>query len=513
LQRDVDTVSSRQPLAAASVTRVQFGTAEAVDQWARYRPTSVAAYVSGTPWTYAELNGLAAATAAKVAAFASDQQRVAVACGSKLPLLAAILGVLRTGRSVVVVNTGLAEDIIRINLRDAAVETLMHDERHRHLGALVSSSATMPTRALTGTSIPPLVRRGPSDEWGVLYSSGTTGIPKGIVRSHESIVTELLGWCLELGLTRHSRFYVGRPIYYGGGLVLALATLLVGGAAILNDHELGGSLEEIWTDYQRTLAVAPVDFAFFIPDQLRSFLRNDIGHRPPSARTILTMGQSITGAEKQQVVEAFGCEIVESWGNTESLGTITDPEDVRLRPDSIGRPFLTDELSVVDDECRPVRAFELGRLAGSESAGFLQYCNRPTETAHAKRESLILSEDIGYVDENGFFYVKGRLQDGVVLPNGSTVFVQQLETELRALPMVQDCCVIASSHAGGEVGLLVALVGASPQPEGVLEDVVRRQLSTSGVASMEIRILGELPRVPSGKVDRLAIQKGFDYAA
>jgi acyl-coenzyme A synthetase/AMP-(fatty) acid ligase len=241
------------------------------------------------------------------------------------------------------------------------------------------------------------------------------------------MVTELIGWSLELGLTRHTRFYIGRPIYYTGGLVLALATLLVAGTVVLNDYQSDDSAEEVWKDYQRALEEVSIDFAFFIPEQLREFLRFAAGQRPRTARTILTMGSPITGPEKEQVIRAFDCELVESWGNSESLGTITDPEDVHVRPDSIGRPFLTDEMCIVDEEFRLLRSNLSGRLAGSENAGFLRYSNRPDETNLAKRNELIISEDIGFQDEDGFFYIKGRAQYCVVLPDGSTVFLEDLE--------------------------------------------------------------------------------------
>ncbi len=447
--------------------------------------------------------------AAEVEVVAGDNQRVAVAFGSSVRLLAAILGVLRTGRSVVLVNTGLPLDAIRINLEDAAVKAMLYDDDQSHLAKMVRSSVAAPKLALPTMLEMPLTKRGPGDEWGVIYSSGTTGVPKGIERDYESIVTELVGWCLELGLTRQSRFYIGRPIYYTGGLVLALATLLVAGSVILNEYQIGDSVEDVWRDYQLTLERYPIDFAFFIPDQLRGFLRVAAGQQPRSARTILTMGGPISGAEKTQVTTAFSCDLVESWGNTESLGTITDPADVHIRPNSIGHPFLTDEMCVVDEECCVVAPGVLGRLAGGMSAGFLRYSNRPKDTALVRRNSLIISEDIGYQDENGFFYIRGRSQDCVVLLDGSTVFLQDLEQELRKLPMIRDCSIVAKPGTNGETRFLVALVLAGSQEDGAWDDAVRQQLR-SRIALERIRILDELPRLPSGKINRPAIEQEFD---
>jgi len=488
---------------------VQFGVAEAVDHWARYRPLSIAASANGTQRTYAELNGYAAAIAAELGA-TTDQPRIAVAFGSKVRLLAAILGVLRAGRSVVLLNTGLPLEVIRVNLKDAAVTALLHDESQSHLAGLVPFALTAPEHSFPLSPLPSLAQRHPSDEWGVLFSSGTTGVPKGIERDHESMVTELVGWCLELGLTRQSRFYIGRPIYYTGGLVLTLATLLVGGAAILNEYR-EDSFDEAWADYQRTLEGTQIDFAFFIPDQLRRFLTAPGTQQARSARIVLTMGAPITGAEKQQVVTAFGCDIVESWGNSESLGTITDPEDVHVRPDSIGRPFVTDEMCVVDDHSQPLPPTVLGRLAGSESAGFVKYCNRPDATDLAKRNSLIISEDVGYADENGFYYVRGRQQDCVVLPDGSTTVLQELEDNVRTLPMVQDCCIVTTTSGSGELSFGVAVVLSTQQVHAGLSDAVRQKLPAN-VPAPQIRVVDTLPRLPSGKVDRLAVNRQFEHA-
>ena len=112
------------------------------------------------------------------------------------------------------------------------------------------------------------------DEWGIIYSSGTTGAPKGIVRSDLSMFTELVGWCLELPITRNSIAFIGRPVYYTGGLVLTAATLLVGGSAIL-PHEWSVTI------YKSFMSTNVVDFAFLIPDQVRELIRN---HCCPNSR-------------------------------------------------------------------------------------------------------------------------------------------------------------------------------------------------------------------------------------
>lgn len=487
---------------------MQFGIAEAVSHWAKYRPSAIAVHADGKRWTYAELNALAGAMAADLARVGPRTRRIAVALGSKIRLLAAILGVLRTGRSVVVLNTRLPAEVIRVNLVDACVKVILYDKSQAHLAKLVNTALVASQRPLAELSTVPLKPRGPGDEWGVIYSSGTTGVPKGVLRDQESIVTELLGWCLELGLTRHTRFYIGRPIYYTGGLVLALATLLVAGTVICNEYQNDDSSEDVWTDYQRTLEKVPVEFAFFVPEQLREFFRIAREKPSKSARAILTMGSPITGAEKQKVVPALGSEIIESWGNSESLGTITDPEDVHVRPDSIGRPFLTDEMCILDEKRRAVGPEVLGRIAGSESAGFLQYCNRVEETKVVKQKKLIISEDLGHQDADGFFYIRGRSQYCVVLADGSTVFLQELEQNLRRLSMIRDCAIVTRPEGNGAARFFVAVVMHAGHRDSACDAAIRQQLG-SRIAVEQIRQFSKLPYLPSGKIDRLAIEQEF----
>jgi len=490
---------------------MQFGASESILHWGKYRPHSQAILHNGRSLSYGQFNEHIDRVGAAVSALNHDGERVALAAKSKLDFFVSLVAVLRCGKSAVLVNTGLTDDALRTNLLDTEVSLLIHDESHKRISTLTTDRIQMNTLHLEDdfglpdkvASLQP-VERVPGDEWGVLFSSGTTGTPKGIERDQNSMVTEFLGWCLELGLTRHTKFYVGRPIYYTGGLVLSMATLIVGGQIIINDFANDNDPDEVWRDYQQTLRRTKIDWAFFVPDQIRAFVKIAKKTKPSAAGSILVMGAPISGDEKVNASEQLGSKVVESWGNTESLGTITDPEDLDTRPDSIGRPFLTDELYVVDDDCNVLDSKQIGRIAGSEEAGFLKYSNRPRETEIAKRERLIVSEDVGYTDSDGYFYVCGRQQECLVI-GGETVFIPSIEQKIREHADVEECCV---SPTGDEmsvqlVAILVTSETSSIDEANLLPSI--NNLLGQNEKLARIVVVESIPRVLSGKPDRVAI--------
>jgi len=218
------------------------------------------------------------------------------------------------------------------------------------------------------------------------------------------------------------------------------------------------------------------------------------------------MGAPISGNEKIKASEVLGSQIIESWGNTESLGTITDPEDIKKRPNSIGRPFLTDQLYVVDEKANILSSDKLGRIAGGQEAGFLKYSNRENETKEVLKKEMIISEDIGYMDRDGYLYVKGRVQDSIVL-NGRTLFLTDIEAKLRRKLVNKDFCVIAkaSNQSRVKLYLVLASTGMSNQEKKTLLAALNNILaSTEQIESL--LLVKELPKLPSGKHDKTAIQ-------
>lgn len=500
---------------------MQFGVSESVAHWGKYKSRACAVVHGDEETSYGDLNSRVDKLAREVCARVTTTDRVAVAVKSKYMFLVGLLGVLRAGKSAVILNTGLPDHVLATNLNDADVTAIIYDVPNRKCISLRNGTRTIEgldmeyilgsTQPTTGArlDINCWPTRGPTDEWGVLYSSGTTGIPKGIERDHNSMVTELIGWCLELGLSGKTTFFIGRPVYYTGGLVLALSTLLVGGCVILNDYQNDNDPSEAWADYQRVSEKRALSWTFFVPDQLRCFVKicQSASSPPKGAEKILVMGAPISGQEKLAAKQFLQSGIVESWGNSESLGTITDPDDLETRPDSVGRPFLTDELYVVDDKCHNVGPGQLGRIAGGQEAGFCKYCNRPEATDFAKRNSLIVSEDIGYTDADGYFYVCGRHQDCIVR-DGATILKPSIEAKLRRSAFASECCISAASGDDGPVKLTAVIV---PGEAGRIQEAdLLRELNALLDASERldaIMYIESMPRVPSGKIDRIALER------
>lgn len=494
---------------------MQFGVSETVAHWGKYRPDAPSVYHNGQVTTFRELNGLINIICGQIVKSNLDSERVAVAVKSKFELLITIISVLRSGKSAVVLNIGLPNETIRINIRDANVSCLIHDSAHEKIKELLPALEEGQTinisqifkHSLSNETTSAFHNREPGDEWGVLFSSGTTGPPKGIIRDHNSIVTELLGWCLELGLSRQTTFYIGRPIYYTGGLVLALSTLLVAGQLVLNDLTNDNDYLEVWNDYQSFCKSYQLSWVFLIPDQIRAFIRiaEKMGESLVGAEMILTMGGPISGVEKLTASHILSSGIVESWGNSESLGTITEPEDLVTRPNSIGRPFIADELYIIDDDCKSVGPFQYGRIAGNEEAGFAEYCNRPEATSRAKQSNLIISEDIGYTDEDGYFYVCGREQDCVVV-NGETLFLSGIEARLREHKSIQECSVVANVLNEVSVELVVAVVLTPGSAIGGPELLFQaNNILDHNETLSRLLFIESMPRLPSGKVDKIQL--------
>lgn len=493
-----------------SQDQLRFSVHECVRHWSRYHPKQPAIVEeAGKSLTYLELQHRILDARQILRGYKlSPKSIVAVVTRQPSQFLTWLCAIHSEGLSIAVINPLLAPRTIADMVADNGANLVLSGapSATSEVNVDVHDGSLPAIRVSRFTDSPPLAR-GVSDTWGIIYSSGSTGTPKGIVRTDLSVVTELIGWCLELPITRGSCTYIGRPVYYTGGLVLSLATLMVGGCVIAPETHTA----DTWLEKMKAHEVAT---AFLLPVQVQELLdarQATSGYRP-APRRILTMGAPITSDLKRRVLNELRCDYIESWGNSEGLGTITDPQDVWLRPDSIGRPFMTDEMFILDDDGHKAPIGATGRICGVADSSFKEYMNLDELNEQMIRESVVVSEDLGRVDEDGYFYILGRTSD-LILRSGMPLYAADLEREIRKDPDVAGAAVVGlpCTREGAVPGALVVLGdGVALDELGLLQRLNER--SEAPRRLQRLRIVDRIPTNAAGKVDLVAVKALLDGA-
>jgi len=483
-------------------TRIQLTLSHCIKHWSIYRPNVAALVTDDEVISYLRLQRYIDSCRVSIQELHLPRQStIGILVANKWRFVAAVVAGLSEACTPVLLNLAAPQNVIRSMIADAGCAALITD---CHEGIVAPTTFGLPTldfpenvgRVGCPANISEMLPRYVDDIWGIIYSSGTTGIPKGIVRSDFSMLNEMLGWCLELPIARDSVAMIGRPVYYTGGFVLTASTLFVGGTVVLPNE---WSLES----YRNFNDQYPIDFLFLLPNQVFDLVSHKrvTSESWPHPRRILTMGAPISPDLKRSVCEVIGCQYIESWGNSEGLGTITDANDVTTRPRSIGRPFLTDDLFIIDELGQNAPAGCVGRLAGRADSTLIEYRNRDDLNRSLLQNGTVISEDLGFVDSDGYFYVCGRVTQRI-MRNGIPVFATDIEDIIKESSLVQEVAVfgIPDSHEGEVPIAALVLKARTEMRSGEMIETVNAALSPEQRIS-GILIYDALPRNAAGKID------------
>ncbi len=487
--------------------KIRLGISEAISHWAKYNSSKICVTNETFSLSFQEFNSIINYFSEKEFRSKISTQCVPIMIENKLLLLAAIIGAIRCGKYPAILNSNLKLDEIKFALNDLSSEVLFTEAKFQNeipkgINSFQIDNSTVEKNKTFLTEIiwdSPMLK----STWGILYSSGTTGKPKGIVRSHFSILSELLGWCFELEARRTSHYYIARPVYYTGGLVLSLTALLVGGRVSLYDN----FLPELYFEHIKR---EEADLSFLVPSQINMLVQylkvNNIVD-PPYSKTILSMGAAFPEQLKVNARRYLKSDIIESWGNTEGLGTITNQSDLEHRPSSIGKPFLTDELFIVDDNFQRVKSNTIGRLAGRVDSKFSEYNNRKELNEQLIKDDLIISEDLGMEDENGYFFLYGRVSDVINTANGK-VYPIVIEKIISSFDEIEEVAVIGIPENSFEIAVCII------KPKSISVDLenLRHRINTKlseNEKMQQIKTISEFPKTASGKIKKSELKSLF----
>ena len=364
------------------------------------------------------------------------------------------------------------------------------------------------------SAVDPKVATKPSDIAFQLYSSGTTGRPKGVMLTNDNFFALLPAAREVWGMSENTVNLVAMPLFHIGGGGWATAGQFAGARSIImRDVDPAAMLTLI--EKQR------ITHGFVVPALLQfALIMPNIGTTDFSSLELIAYGASpISEAVLEGSIKAFKCPFMQVYGLTETTGVVTvlGPEDHDLssankgRLRSCGKPFTGIELRIVDsDTTKDVPVGDVGEIWIRSRQVMKGYWNMPEETAKSiVKGGWFRSGDAGYFDKDGYVYIFDRVKD-MIVSGGENVYPAEVENALMAHPAIADVAVIGvPDEKWGEVPM--ALVVRKPDTTVTEQEIISfaRERLAGFKTPKTVGWIDALPRNPSGKILKKILREPY----
>jgi fatty-acyl-CoA synthase len=494
--------------------------ADIIGERCRLSPDRIAVVEVGTGerLTYREMNHRAAATARAwlYGLGLKYGDRIGILSGNRLEFLDAFFAAAKSGVVLVPLGTRLTAAELAVIASDCKLSALIYGAEHagtvRELTALADVGRvvaldpdaagddlvweTLLSSIGEGEYVPPVCK--PDDPYCLLYTSGTTGTPKGVITPHRMVAWNAYNTVACWQLSEDDVSSIFTPLYHAGGLGAFLTPILLAGGTIVLHRDFDAA--EVWRviEEERCTVVLGVPTIWKMLADAPEFETAELGH----VRWFISGGAPMP----RHLVEVFrerGVVMRQGYGLTEvgvNCFAMSD-EEAWAKAGSIGRPLMFTEARVIDEGGQELPPGEVGELCFRGPHVSTGYWNNPLATAEAHdKAGWFHTGDMARYDEDGFFYIAGRAKD-MFISGGVNVYPAEIENVLLQHPSLGDAAVVGVPHnTWGEVGVafVVAAEGAEANPEE-LAAFVGEKLARYKIPK-EFRVIEELPRTPYGKV-------------
>jgi fatty acid CoA ligase FadD36 len=327
----------------------------------------------------------------------------------------------------------------------------------------------------------------------IMYTSGTTGLPKGVVLSRRALAADLDGLAAAWQWTPDDTLAHGLPLFHVHGLVLG----------VLGPLRVGSRLVHTGRPTPQAYAAADATMYFGVPTVWsRVCAEPSMATALRGARLVVSGSAPLPVAVFEQMQDLIGQAPVERYGMTETLITVSTRADGERRPGWVGLPINGVESRLVDDAGEPMTpdGSSIGELQIRGTTMFDEYLNRPDATAESFDGDWFRTGDAVVIDSEGFHRIVGRQSIDIIKTGGFKVGAGEVEAALMTHPAVVECAVVGASDA--DLGQrIVAYVVASDVDGTILIEHVAALLSIHK-RPREVRIVEALPRNAMGKVQK-----------
>jgi long-chain acyl-CoA synthetase len=335
-----------------------------------------------------------------------------------------------------------------------------------------------------------------------LYTSGTTGRPKGALLSHRNLIANVQSFRSVLHVTEEDVFLAALPLFHAyGATVLFLEPLSMGATIVVEPRFVPEAV-------LRAIVQHRVTFFAGVPSMYAVLAASP---RPggdfSSLRLCISGGAPLPVAVAEAFEARYGVPIYEGYGPTECAPVLTvNPPSGTRKLGSVGPPISQVELRIVDDRGNPLPPGEVGEIVARGPNVMQGYLNRPAETAEVLRDGWYHTGDLGRVDEDGYYYIVDRKTD-LILVGGLNVYPREVELVLAGHPAVAEVAVVGVPDPirGEAPKAFVILRNGQPATSQDLLQWCRQRLANYKVPRSVV-VVTDLPRTVTGKILKSAIR-------
>lgn len=484
---------------------------------ARLYPKNLAIQSPGRDLTYAELTDEVRAVAHGLQQIdPSPGSRVAICGTNSLEHVIAFLAVLAAGKVWIPLNARSAVPELNRIIQFTAPSIIISDSKHRDGLSLTSQQRMLQLDGNVPDSISALTdaHRGhtPQRCYGseshlqaIKFTGGSTGAPKGVMQSYRTWQTTIANLIDAYGYTQADRNLLAAPITHGAGTYL-LPILARGGCHVI--------LEEVSaTAVLDALATQGISCVFMPPTLFYMVIEaaGKRGYEFPAIRHLIYGGAPMPVTKIREAQRFFGPVVGVTYGQTEAPQIVTFLTGEDLATDtyvgSVGRPSLFSDMAIMGSDGTIQPAGETGEIVVRGPMIMSGYLDLPEKTAEAIVDGWLHTGDLGYMDENGYLFLRGRSRD-VIITGGFNVYPNDVEEVLNQHPDVLSATVFGvDDPKWGEA--VHAAIQLRKEASATADEIIQYAKGQMGSVKTPkaISFFDELPRNPVGKVDKVSIKK------
>jgi long-chain acyl-CoA synthetase len=345
----------------------------------------------------------------------------------------------------------------------------------------------------------PSVEIGKDDDAIIIYTSGTTGKPKGCLLSHGNVIANARQISEWLHFTDNDRLLTIMPLFHMNAVsVTTMSALYAGGSTVISPKFSASQFWQIISDYQVTSFGSVATMLSILLNTYPDGVPN--GLKTAQLRFAMCGSAPVPAEVMKKFEETFNCPVVEGYGLSESTCRSTfNPPDERRRPGSCGLP-IGNEMKVFDDNDGEVADGELGEIVLRGENILKGYYKNPEATADAFRNGWFHTNDVGYRDREGYFFIVDRKSD-MIIRGGENIYPREIDEVLYQHPAIAAAATIGVPDQlyGEEVAAFVVLKEGTKVSEEDLIVHCQKELADYKCPKT-IRIVKDIPKGPTGKL-------------